>query len=175
MTSHVPELKKSWTPLKVLATITRGFFRSRTPLETRAPRSRPERTPRTRRLSICRQRSPSYALILGEVGQEVKGARGEYGPSERAAVGERVGRGLDRDDLLEVRCGPLGQVRGGQSADAAGARRDECVPDGRERGEHAVDVLVGEDRGHEHVASPRQARQQVPDRAEVVSAVPDLE
>src|SRR6266536_1989543 len=86
MTAHVPEAKKSWIPPKVLATITGEFFRSGTPRETRVRRSPPARAPRTQRRSACRQRSPSYAFILGEIGQEVKGARDEEGLAEPAGV-----------------------------------------------------------------------------------------
>src|SRR3954466_9839991 len=90
ITCQVPEAKKSWIPLKVLA-ITGGFFLLRTRSETRSRRSRPKRAPRTRRPSPCRQRSPSQALILGEIGQEVKGACHEdrlaEGPGVRGSFG----------------------------------------------------------------------------------------
>src|SRR2546423_10984128 len=91
MTCQVPEEKKSWTPPNVLA-ITGGFFRSGTQRETRARRSLPTRAPRTRGRSACRQRSPSYALILGEIGQEVKGAGDEHRLAEAAGTRERPGR-----------------------------------------------------------------------------------
>src|SRR3954469_14488819 len=98
MTCQVPEEKKSWTPPKVLA-ITAGFFRSGTQRETRARRSLPARAPRTRERSACRQRSPSYALILGEIGQEVKGTGDQERHTETAGVGERLAGVLDRLDL----------------------------------------------------------------------------
>src|SRR5829696_4322090 len=109
-TSQVPELKKSWMLLKALPTITRGSFRSSTPQETRARRSRRERTPRTRRRSACRQRSPSYALILGQIGQEVKGAGDEERPAEGARLHERGHRVLHLVDLGEEGSRPLRQV-----------------------------------------------------------------
>src|SRR5947208_5925593 len=89
-TCQVPEEKKSWTPPNVLA-ITGGFFRSSTQRGTRARRSPPARTSRTRRRSACRQRSPSYALILGEIGQEVKGSGDEQRLAPRPGVRERLG------------------------------------------------------------------------------------
>src|SRR3954465_13718000 len=98
MTCQVPEEKKSWTPPNVLA-ITAGFFRSSTQRETRARRSLPTRAPRTRERSACRQRSPSYALILGEIRQEVKGTGDEEREAEPAGMGERPGGILDRVDL----------------------------------------------------------------------------
>src|SRR5689334_18206423 len=107
-TCQVPEEKKSWTPPNVLA-ITGEFFRSSTRQETRPRRSRPGRRSRKRRPSACRQRSPSYALILGQIGQEVKGARDEDRPAARPGVGERLGGILDRLDLGEVGHGPFGQ------------------------------------------------------------------
>src|SRR3954447_20128972 len=111
MTCQVPEEKKSWTPPNVLA-ITGGFFRSSIQRETRARRSPPGRTSRTRRRSACRQRSPSYALILGEIGQEVKGTGDEERHTEAAGVEERPGGMLDRLDLVEVAGGALGEIRG---------------------------------------------------------------
>src|SRR5919201_590713 len=113
MTCQVPEEKKSWTPLNVLA-ITGRFFRSSSRQETRARRSRPGRTPRSRARSTCRQRSPSYALILGQIGEQVKGAGDEQRLSEGAAAGERLPGIVDCLDLLEVASGPLGQVGGGE-------------------------------------------------------------
>src|SRR2546423_4909873 len=111
MTCQVPEEKKSWTPPKVLA-ITGGFFRSSTQQETRARRSPPGRRSRKRRRSACRQRSPSYALILGEIGQQVKGAGDEHRPAGRPCRRQRLGRALDRLDLGEVAAGPR-RPRGG--------------------------------------------------------------
>src|SRR5205814_4991902 len=111
MTCQVPEEKKSWTPLNVLA-ITGGFFRSSTQRETRARRSLPARTPRTRKRSACRQRSPSYALILGEIGQQVKGARDENRLPEAPGMGQGRRRVVDCLHLREVARGPLGQVGG---------------------------------------------------------------
>src|SRR4051794_36533965 len=105
MTCQVPEEKKSWTPLNVLA-ITGGFFRSDTQRETRARRSLPARTPRTRGRSACRQRSPSYALILGEIGQQVKGARDQNRLPEPPGVDERRHRLVDGIHLGEVALGP---------------------------------------------------------------------
>src|ERR1041384_5035759 len=99
-TCQVPEEKKSWTPPNVLA-ITGGFFRSSTQQETRARRSPPGRRSRTRRRSACRQRSPSYALILGQIGQEVKGARDEDRLAARPGGGGRPGGVLHRLDLNE--------------------------------------------------------------------------
>src|SRR6476659_4446916 len=101
MTCQVPEEKKSWTPPNVLA-ITGGFFQSSTQQETRARRSPPTRTSRTRKRSACRQRSPSYALILGEIRQEVKGARDQEGQLEAAGMGQRLGWIVDRVDPGEI-------------------------------------------------------------------------
>src|SRR5213082_469588 len=112
MTCQVSDAKKSWIPLKVLA-ITGGFFLLGTRQETRARRSLRARTPRTRRRSACRQRSPSYALILGEIGQEVKGARDENRLPEAPSVGQGGRRVVDRLHVREVARGPLGQVGGG--------------------------------------------------------------
>src|SRR5438270_6759179 len=154
MTCQVPEEKKSWIPLKVLA-ITGGFFRSGIRRETRARRSLPARTPRTQRRSACRQRSPSYALILGEIGQEVKGAGDENRLTEAAGILESPGRILDRLDRAEIGLGPLGQVGGGERAAAARGGGDEPVAEGREGREHPVHVLVGQDRGDEDVARAR--------------------
>src|SRR5919201_3943233 len=173
-TSHVPEEKKSWTPPNVLP-ITGEFFRSSTPPETRAPRSRRERTPRTQRLSACRQRSPSYAFILGQIGQEVKGAGDEERLTEPPGVGERLPRVVDRLDLLEVAPGALGEVGCRQGPRAARRRRDEPIAKGGKGREHPLDVLVGEDRGDEDVTRARQTREHVADAAQVVRAVPDLE
>src|SRR5207247_218967 len=100
---------KSWIPLKVLA-ITEGFFLLRSPQETRARRSPPRRRRRRQRRSACRQRSPSLALILGQIGQEVKGPGDEDRLSERAGVRERLGRVLDRLDVAEKGRRPLGQI-----------------------------------------------------------------
>src|SRR5438552_6170214 len=151
MTCQVPEEKKSWTPLNVLA-ITGGFFRSSTQRETRARRSLPARAPRTRRRSACRQRSPSYALILGEIGQQVKGARDQKRLSEPPGVGER-GRGLvDRLHLPEVAGRPLGEVGSREGPVATRGRRDEVSPERRQGGHHPLDVLVGQDRGHDDIA-----------------------
>src|SRR5207248_4605930 len=100
MTCQVPEEKKSWTPLNVLA-ITGGFFRSDTQRETQAQRSLPTRAPRTRRRSACRQRSPSYALILGEIGQEVKGARDENRLPKTPSMGQDGCRIVDRLHVRE--------------------------------------------------------------------------
>src|SRR5690348_9312479 len=173
-TCQVPEEKKSWTPPNVLA-ITGGFFRSSTQQETRARRSPPGRRSRTRRRSACRQRSPSYALILGQIRQEVKGARDEERLSGDPAPGERLGGGLDRLDLGEIAPGALGQVCRRQRPGAARARGDEAVPERRERGQHALDVLVRQDRRDERVAGARQTGEDVADAGEVVGAVPDLE
>src|SRR5215211_4426831 len=101
MTSQVPEAKKSWMSLKVLA-ITGGFFLSSTRQETRARRSLPARPPRTRRRSAFRQRSPSYALILGQICQEVKGAGHEQRIAEDPGHGERLDGVFNRLDLAEV-------------------------------------------------------------------------
>src|SRR3954465_5670558 len=109
MTCQVPEEKKSWTPPSMLA-ITGGFFRSSIQRETRARRSPPGSTSRTRRRSACRQRGPTYALTLGEIGQEVKGARDEQRISGRPAAGKRLHRILDRIDLDEVTPRALRQV-----------------------------------------------------------------
>src|SRR3954452_23306224 len=100
MTCQVPEEKKSWTPPNVLA-ITGGFFRSGTQRETRARRSPRGRTSRTRERSACRQRSPSYALILGEIGQEVKGAGDQDRSAEGPRARQRLHRILDRLHLCE--------------------------------------------------------------------------
>src|SRR5438874_11080939 len=131
MTCQVPEEKKAWTPLNVLA-ITGEFFRSDTQRETRARRSLPARAPRTRRRSACRQRSPSYALILGEIGQEVKGARDQNRLSEPPGVRERRCRLVDRLHVLEVARRPLGQVGGSEGTVAARGCRDEMPPERRE-------------------------------------------
>src|SRR6478672_5892330 len=124
MTCQVPEEKKSWTPPNVLA-ITGGFFRSSTQRETRARRSPPTRTPRRRRRSACRQRSPSYALILGQIGQEVKGAGDEQRLPEPAGVGQSRAGILDRLDVREERLRPLGEIGGRERPGAARARRDQ--------------------------------------------------
>src|SRR5690348_10442444 len=155
MTCQVPEEKKSWTPPNVLA-ITGGFFRSSTQRETRARRSPPGRTSRTRRRSACRQRSPSYALILGEIGQEVKGAGNEEGGSGGPAAGKRLHRILDLVHLGEVPLCALGQIGGREGARAAGTGGDEAVPQRRQGRQHPLDVLVGEDRGHDRVAGARE-------------------
>src|SRR5919108_3408416 len=131
MTSQVPEAKKSWIPLNVLA-ITAEFFRSDTPRGTRARRSPPARTPRTQGRSACRQRSASYALILGEIGEQVKGARDEHRPTRAEGPRQRLRGLLDGLDVAEVRPGPLGQV----------GRRQR--------------PLVARRRGHERVAERRQ-------------------
>src|SRR5207237_5831820 len=144
MTCQVPEEKKSWTPLNVLA-ITGGFFRSDTQRETRARRSLPARAPRTRRRSACRQRSPSYALILGQIGQQVKGARDEDRLTEPARVREGRGGVTDRLDLGEVAGRPLGEVAGRERAVAARGRGDEVAPECREGRHHPLHVLVGQD------------------------------
>src|SRR5436190_3828383 len=136
MTAHVPEAKKSWIPPKVLATITGGFFRSGTPRETLIRRSPRARTPRTQRRSACRQLSPSYAFILGQIGQEVKGAGDEEGLAEAAGVRQRLGRILDRLDLAEIRLGPHGQVCAGESPQTARRGGDEPVSQRREGREH---------------------------------------
>src|SRR5512133_1377134 len=112
-TCQVPEEKKSWTPPNVLA-ITGGFFRSSTQRETRARRSLRARTSRTRKRSACRQRSPSYALILGQIGQQVKGAGDQGRLAEGPRVGERLDRILHGVDLGEVAGGALGQIRRGE-------------------------------------------------------------
>src|SRR5207249_4403481 len=112
-TCHVPEVKKSWMPLKVLA-ITEGFFLLGTRQETRARRSPPRRRRRRQRRSACRQRSPSYALILGEIGQEVKGPGHQNRPACGSGVCERRGRVLDRLDPSEEGFGSQGQIRCGQ-------------------------------------------------------------
>src|SRR5437588_5679921 len=138
MTCQVPEEKKSWTPLNVLA-ITGGFFRSGTQRETRARRSLPARTPRTRRRSACRQRSPSYALILGEIGQQVKGARDEDRLPEAPSMRQSRRRVVDRLHLPEVAGGPLGQVGGRQSPGAARRRRDEAASERRQGRHHPLD------------------------------------
>src|SRR2546423_2323665 len=122
MTCQVPEEKKSWTPPKVLA-ITGGFFRSSTQQETRARRSPPGRRSRKRRRSACRQRSPSYALILGEIGQQVKGAGDEHRPAGRPCRRQRRSRALDRLDLGEVAAGPPPAARGPPRPPAAPPRR----------------------------------------------------
>src|SRR5437867_6519347 len=126
MTCQVPEEKKSWTPLNVLA-ITGGFFRSDTQRETRARRSLPARASRTRERSACRQRSPSYALILGQICQEVKGAGDEDRLAEGTGTRQCLGRVLDRLDLVEVARGTLGEVGSGERAGAARPGRDEPV------------------------------------------------
>src|SRR4029079_2353115 len=126
ITCQVPEAKKSWIPLKVLA-ITRGFFLLRTPQERRSPRSRPKRAPRTRRPSPCRQRSPSQALILGEIGQEVKGARHEDRRVEGPGIREGFGRILDRPDVGEERPRPLRQPPARQPS---GGGRESGPPPG---------------------------------------------
>src|SRR5207302_9351124 len=118
MTCQVPEEKKSWTPLNVLA-ITGGFFRSDTQRETRARRSLPARAPRTRRRSACRQRSPSYALILGEIGQQVKGAGDEDRLPEAPGMRQGRSRVFDRLHCWEVAGGSLRQVGGRESPGAA--------------------------------------------------------
>src|SRR5881275_1853351 len=126
MTCQVPEAKKSWIPLKVLA-ITGGFFLLGTRRETRGRRSLRARTPRTQGLSACRQRSPSYAFILGEIGQEVKGARDEHRFAQASGNAERLGRILDRLHPAEVGSRPLGQVRRRQSPWIARGRGDQPV------------------------------------------------
>src|SRR4051795_10680858 len=113
MTCQVPEEKKSWTPPNVLA-ITAGFFRSSTQRETRARRSLPTRAPRTRERSACRQRSPSYALILGEIRQQVKGTGDEERLAQAPGVGESLAGRLEGLDLGEEGPGPLGKVGAGQ-------------------------------------------------------------
>src|SRR2546423_11850016 len=126
MTCQVPEEKKSWTPLNVLA-ITGGFFRSDTQRETRARRSLPARTPRTRGRSACRQRSPSYALILGEIGQQVKGARDQDRLPEAPSVRQRRRQAVDGLHCREEARAPLGQVGGRESPAAARRRGDEAA------------------------------------------------
>src|SRR5713101_4176119 len=115
MTCHVPEWMKSWMPLKVLA-ITEGFFLLRSRRETRVRRSPPGRRRRRQRRSACRQRSPSYALILGEIGQEVKGPCDEDRLAEGAGVAQGLGGILDRLDLREEGRCSLGQIRGREGA-----------------------------------------------------------
>src|SRR6266481_223630 len=174
MTCHVPEWMKSWMPLKVLA-ITEGFFLLRSRRETRVRRSPPRRRRRRQRRSACRQRSPSYALILGEIGQEVKGT----GDKDRLAEGTGTTQGLsrvfDRLDLSEERSPPPGQVRGREGTLVARAGGHEPIAEHREGGEHPVDVLVRENRGDDDVAGGRQPRQEIPEAGEIVGAVPDLE
>src|SRR5215212_3615282 len=125
MTCQVPEEKKSWTPPNVLA-ITGGFFRSDTQRETRARRSLPARTPRTRRRSACRQRSPSYALILGQIRQEVKGPRDEDRLAQPARMPEGGSRIVDLLDVREVALGPFGEILRRERPVAARGRRDEA-------------------------------------------------
>src|SRR3954447_16297125 len=174
MTCQVPEEKKSWTPPNVLA-ITGGFFRSNIQRETRARRSPPGRTSRTRRRSACRQRSPSYALILGEIGQEVKGARDEQRISGGPAAGKRLHRILDRVGLGEVAPRAFGQLGGREGARAAGTGGDEAVAQRRQGGEHPLDVLVGEDRGDDRVARAGEGGDHVPPAPRFGGAVPDPE
>src|SRR5207253_5383205 len=174
MTCQVPEAKKSWIPLKVLA-ITKGFFLLGTRRETRGRRSLRARTPRTQRRSACRQRSPSYAFILGEIGQEVKGAGNEDRFAEAAGTAERLDRILNRLDQSEVRTRPLGQVRRGERPAVTRGRGDQPLPQGREGREHSVHVLVRQDRGDDDVGRTREAWEHVAQSGQVVSAVPDLE
>src|SRR3989442_8877919 len=131
MTCQVPDAKKSWIPLKVLA-ITGEFFRSGTQRETRARRSPPERTPRTQKRSACRQRSPSYALILGEVFEDVQGARDEDRLGQGPGLGERLDRILDRLNLAEVGAGPFRQVGRRQRPVVARGGGDQTVTESRE-------------------------------------------
>src|SRR5881398_46875 len=131
MTCQVPEEKKSWTPLNVLA-ITGGFFRSSTQRETRARRSLPARTSRTRKRSAFRQRSPSYALILGEIGQQVKGAGDQDRLAETPCVRQSRDRIVDRLHLPEVAGGALREVRRGKRPEAARAGCHEPAAERRE-------------------------------------------
>src|SRR5712691_11567602 len=124
ITCHVPEAKKSWIPLKVLA-ITEGFFLLRSRRETRVRRSPPRRRRRRQRRSACRQRSPSYALILGEIGQEVKGPRDENRLAEGAGMPQGLRRVLDRLDSSEERRRPPVQIHGRQGALVARGRGHE--------------------------------------------------
>src|SRR2546425_3732319 len=107
MTCHVPEWMKSWMPLKVLA-ITEGFFLLRSRRETRVRRSPPRRRRRRQRRSACRQRSPSYALILGEIGQEVKGTGDKDRLSEGTGTTQGPRRVVDRPDRAAAREPPPG-------------------------------------------------------------------
>src|SRR5213079_3151958 len=113
--------------------------------------------------------SPTFAIVRSHPWRDRPGGKG--GPCRR----ERLDRVLDGLDLGEVTAGALCEVGRGQRPRAARARRDEAVAERRERGQHALHVLVGEDRGDDGVALARQPGQDIAHAPEVVGAVPDLE
>src|SRR6266516_1642180 len=178
ITSQVPELKKSCTPPKVEAVITGASFLSSTRRETRRRRSRGARTRRRRTPSACRGRSPWYVLLLVQVGQEVQGAGDEDGAVRAGQLAGPLegasgpGNGLDR---LEVPARRRGERLGRERPAAGRGRGHERVPEHRERPQHQLGTLVGQDRGDDDVAAGRQARQQPADPRHVVGAVPELE
>src|SRR5829696_8199747 len=112
-----------------------------------------------------------------EVGEQVQGPHDEDTAvkARQLARAEPCGSRLgDRLDLPEMRARALREVGGGQRARARRRGRDERRADLRERAEHPVDVLVGEDRGDDDVGATGELPEQVQDAAEVVRAVPDL-
>src|SRR4029079_14157238 len=92
----------------------------------------------------------------GKVGEQIQGARDE----DRAVCAGQRTRLLDslrrvRDGLhgVEETPGFRGQLVDGQGTRIGGLRRNEGVAEGRQRGEHSVDVLVRENRGDDDIAA----------------------
>src|SRR5204862_7888261 len=81
-------------------------------------------------------------------------------PRDFTGMREGLG-GVGNDlDVREESASSQPQLGRRNRARIARGGRDEAIAQRRERGEHPVDVLVGENRGEEDVAPLRQARKE---------------
>ena len=180
MTCHVPEWKKAVHTAED-ASAQSSILPSTQPAAKASPTKRASSTS-AKVKTLRRSRAREIVRVLAHRAIAPRASRAilsqeRHLPAPRAS-GHGRPRRPERARSRRARNAAPARRASSSAGSAPGVRRtrgDERVADRCERAQHRLGVLVGEDRGDDRVAAGRQARKQVADAGEVVSAVPDLE